>query len=111
MDGTLTPAGSFMGTAAYAAPEQIAGAELDGRVDVYALGCVLYQSLTGQVPFPRENVLAILAAHAHALPPRPSSSDPGLAPFDDVIARAMAKDREQRYPTAGALAEAAATAR
>ena len=69
---TVTGTGEVVGTADFIAPEQIAGAEVDRRADVYALGAVLYFALTGEAPFPRENELATLFAHANAPRPRPS---------------------------------------
>jgi serine/threonine-protein kinase len=74
---------------------------------VYALGCVLVACLTAREPFPRDSREATLWAHVHAPPPCPSTARPDLPPeIDDVIARALAKDPAERYPTAGALVEA-----
>ena len=67
---TLTSTGRFLGTADYAAPEQIAGRRLDGRADQYALACAAVEMLTGQTPFPLENVMAVLIAHRSEPPPR-----------------------------------------
>ncbi|WP_328405475.1 serine/threonine-protein kinase [Nocardia sp. NBC_00403] len=107
----LTAAGSVLATLAYAAPEQIHGATLDHRVDVYALGATLFQLLTGTVPFPRDTPGAVMHAHLTAPPPRPSIVVPTLPrELDAVIARAMAKNPYERYPGCGALAEAAAAA-
>ena len=94
----VTHAGSFLGTVDYSSPEQIRGEPLDGRADVYSLGCVLYQCLTGEAPYARESEVAVLQAHLNDPPPSPSPELKG------VFARAMAKDREDRYPTAGDLA-------
>ena len=107
----LTATGVFVGTADYAAPEQINAQPLDARVDVYALGCVLYQALTGSIPFPRDSEVAKLYAHLSEPPPLPSSQVAGLPPMlDDVVVRALAKDREDRYMSAGDLARAAQAA-
>jgi serine/threonine-protein kinase len=94
----MTHAGSFLGTVDYCSPEQIRGEPLDGRADVYSLGCVIYHCLSGEPPYARESEVAVLQAHLNDPPP---SLSPDL---DGVFARAMAKDREDRYPTAGALA-------
>jgi CHASE2 domain-containing sensor protein/tRNA A-37 threonylcarbamoyl transferase component Bud32 len=106
----LTSAGTFLGTPDYAAPEQIAGAEIDGRADVYALGGLLFHALTGRVPFEREELLAKLAAHMDAAPPRVSSVVPALAAFDMVIVHAMAKSPAERPQTARELADQAGAA-
>ncbi|GAB4586617.1 serine/threonine-protein kinase [Nocardia sp. IFM 10818] len=108
---TLADAGSVTATLAYAAPEQISGGAVDRRADVYALGCTLYQMLTGSVPFPRENPGAIMYAHLHDRVPPPSQRNPRLpAGFDTVIATAMAKRPADRYSGCGALAAAAQAA-
>ena len=107
----LTRAGSFVDTVDYVAPEQIRGEEVDGRADVYSLGCVLYRCLTGEVPFPRDSELVAIYAHLNDPPPRPSERRPGLPPaLDEVVARVLAKSRDERYDTCGELAEAAARA-
>jgi serine/threonine protein kinase len=108
---SITATGGWMGTLDYAAPEQLAAGPLDARTDIYSLGCVLFEALTGRVPYPRDSPMAKLSAHLHD--PVPSASDlhPGIPPtMDAVIARAMAKDPAARYPTAGDLARAAASA-
>jgi serine/threonine protein kinase len=107
----LTVAGSFLGTCDYAAPEQLVGAQIDARVDVYALGCLLYQAVTGRVPFPRPVSAATMLAHMDEPPPLISAVLPGAPPgLDTVVTTAMAKDPEERYPTAGHLGRAALTA-
>ena len=104
----LTKTGHFMGTIDYVAPEQIAGKGVDGRTDQYALGCVLYECLTGKVPFPREEDTAALFAHLQDPPPKPSAVVPELPPeIDDVIAKSMAKEKEERYASCTELARAA----
>jgi hypothetical protein len=103
----LTRAGAVVGTPDYIAPEQVYGEALDGRADVYALGCVAYEMLTGRVPFPRDTDMAKLWAHVNDPPPRPSIERPELlAAFDIAVARATAKDPAARYQTAGELAAA-----
>lgn len=107
----LTATGSVLATIAYAAPEQIEGGPIDHRVDVYALGCTLYEMLTGFLPFTRSSTLAVMHAHLTATPPRPTRSSPGLPPaIDNVIARAMAKNPADRYSSCRELAAAAAAA-
>ena len=107
----LTRAGSFVDTVDYVAPEQIRGEEVDRRADVYSLGCVLYRCLTGEVPFPRDSELVAIYAHLNDDPPRPSERRPDLpSALDDVVARVLAKSRDERYHTCGELAEAAARA-
>jgi hypothetical protein len=103
----LTRAGAVVGTPDYLAPEQIEGRTLDGRADVYALGCVAYEMLTGRVPFGRPTSMATLWAHLTDPPPLPRAERPELVPaFDTVVARATAKDPDERYATAGELAAA-----
>jgi DNA-binding beta-propeller fold protein YncE/predicted Ser/Thr protein kinase len=103
----LTAAGQFLGTLDYVAPEQIEGRQVDRRVDVYALGCMIHECLTGTRPFPRDTAVAVMYAHLHDPPPRPSELQRALPPaIDAVIATAMAKDREERYPACGELAAA-----
>jgi serine/threonine-protein kinase len=102
----LTAAGQFFGTPAYMSPEQVEGRPLDGRSDVFSLGCVLYLALTGRRPFDGENVPLILSRVLHDTAPPPSRSTPGLPPaLDHVVARAMAKEPAARYADAGALAD------
>ena len=93
------------------APEQIAGGPVDARVDIYSLGCVLWEALTGRVPFERDSAVARMFAHAHDPPPSLSAARPGLPPaLDGVVARAMAKQPEDRYLSAGNLGDAALAA-
>jgi serine/threonine protein kinase len=105
--GTLTRPGAWVGTPDYVAPEQIQAGKIDGRTDVYSLGCVLYEMLTGGVAFPRENDMAKLWAHVTDPPPPPSMRRPDLVKaFDEVVARATAKDPAERYSSASELAAA-----
>ncbi len=99
--------GHLMGTIDYVAPEQIAGEEIDGRADVYSLGCVLYECLVGRPPFRRDSEIAVVFAHLEAEPPAPSAQRPELpAALDAVIARALAKEPERRYPSCREFARA-----
>ncbi len=109
--GSLTGDRGFVGTVDYVAPEQIRGATVDGRADVYALGCVLFECLAGERPFERESELAVVFAHLNEPPPRLTEPQPDLpAAWDGVVARALAKDPDARYATCGALAAAASDA-
>jgi serine/threonine protein kinase len=106
--GGLTGTGLWVGTADYVAPEQIQGHAIDGRADVYSLGCVLYEMLTGEVAYPKDGDIAKLWAHISNPPPQPSATRPDLVPaFDEVVARATAKDPADRHATAGEMATAA----
>jgi serine/threonine-protein kinase len=107
--GGLTKSGQWVGTLAYIAPEQIRGDAVDARADVYALGAVLHQCLTGGLPFPVETELEALAAHLDEPPPKPSAHGAPRA-FDRVVGRAMAKDPDARYRSAGDLGRAALAA-
>ena len=107
----LTVTDQFVGTIPYVAPEQIEGKAVDGRTDVYSLGCVLFQCLTGSVPFEGGNDVEVVFAHLGKPPPSPSERVPGLPPsVDGVIARALAKSKEERWPTCTALMSAVAAA-
>jgi serine/threonine protein kinase len=107
----LTQTGRFVGTLDYVAPEQISGGEIDARVDVYALGCLLFKLLTGEVPFPKDGEAARLYAHLNDPPPAPSLYVPEVSmALDDVVIRAMSKSPEDRFPSAGDLGRAARAA-
>jgi serine/threonine protein kinase len=99
MDSTepwVTPEGRWLGTPDFAAPEQIRGGPMDARSEVYALGAVLHWAITGEVPFPRDDVEATMRAHLEAPPPS----------VHPAVARAMAKDPADRYPSAAGFAAA-----
>jgi serine/threonine-protein kinase len=102
----LTEAGSMLGTSHYMAPEQVRGEQVDTRVDVYALGVLLYQLLTAQYPFQSEKTEEIAWMHLTAPVPRASQSAPVAPALDDVILKAMEKDREKRWPSVTAFLEA-----
>ncbi|MFI7664697.1 serine/threonine-protein kinase [Nocardia sp. NPDC049526] len=110
-EGTLSEGGGFTATLAYAPPELISGDTVDHRADVYSLGCTLYQLLTGSVPYLRGSPAAVMYAHLHEEPPRPSLDNPRVpTELDSVIATALAKDPADRYQSCGALAAAAQAA-
>src|SRR5215218_3471464 len=95
----LTETGRWLGTADYAAPEQIEGGEVGSAADVYALGCVLFAALTGRPPFPRETAVAVAYAQIHD--PAPAA---GVSPaMDAAAARALAKRPADRFASAGEL--------
>jgi hypothetical protein len=106
-----TRTGSFIGTIEYCAPEQIEGQDVDGRADVYALACVLYQCLTGETPFHRPSEVAVLNAHLHTPPPKLSRAAPDLpAALEPVISKALSKSPLDRYATCAELIAAARAA-
>jgi len=107
----LTESGSFFGTIDYAAPEQFQGGRVDARTDVYATGCMLYETLTGAVPFPEADAATAMFRHLTTPPPSVRDADPSLpAELDAVIAKAMAKVPQDRYLSAGDLGRAARAA-
>jgi serine/threonine-protein kinase len=96
--------GQVVGTIDYVAPEQITGEPVDGRADVYSLGCLLHECLTGTPPFPRQFDVAVLFAHLEDDPPPATDRRPELPePIDQVIATALAKGPGERYPSCRAL--------
>ncbi|HEX6699244.1 MAG TPA: serine/threonine-protein kinase [Gaiellaceae bacterium] len=97
-----TRTGSFVGTTEYSAPEQIEGRPVDGRADIYALACVLYECLAGTPPFHRPSELAVLNAHLHAPPPKLTKAAPELPDaLEPVISKALSKSPLDRYATCG----------
>jgi serine/threonine-protein kinase len=111
-DEMLTPTAAHLsGTIAYAAPERIAGRFVDGRADVYSLGCVLFECLAGAPPFVRRRPSATVAAHMDDQPPSVWSLRPELpSELDDIVARALAKEPGERYASCGELTQAARAA-
>jgi serine/threonine-protein kinase len=100
----LTAAGDFVGTYHYTAPEQILGSNPDRRVDVYSLGCLLFECLTEEPPFHGMEEAEVLHAHIEGTPPRLSERRSDLpAALDDVIAKALAKRPEDRHATCSEL--------
>ncbi|MCQ4365342.1 serine/threonine-protein kinase [Mycobacterium gordonae] len=107
-DEKLTQIGTAVGTWRYMAPERFSDAEVSHRADIYSLTCVLHECLTGTPPYRADSAGMLITAHLMAPIPRPSQLRPGIPPaFDAVIARGMAKRPEERYASAGELAEAA----
>ncbi len=107
----LTRTGYVVGTLDYVAPEQVQGGSVDGRVDTYALACVLYRAVTGSVPFDRPGDVAKMWAHLNDPPPSAATVSPAVsAELDAVIRRGMAKRPEDRYPSSGEFGRAARAA-
>ena len=107
----LTTAGTIMGTALYLAPEQAQELAVGGAADQYALGCVLYECLTGRAPFEKGSGQATMIAHVEEPPPPATGFRPGLPPaIDAVFDRVLAKHPGQRYPTCRAFMTAASDA-
>ncbi|MFN2531522.1 MAG: protein kinase [Pyrinomonadaceae bacterium] len=103
----LTDEGTVLGTAAYMSPEQTRGQPLDGRSDIFSLGCVLYEAATRSLPFSGPSMLTIMHEIATLDPRAASRIRPELPrEFDFIIERAMAKEKERRYATAGEMAQA-----
>jgi serine/threonine protein kinase len=109
--GGLTRQGSILARAEYVAPEQITEDRVDALTDVYALGCLLFEALTGEAPFAASKGGAAMLAHVDAPPPSPVELCPDLPlQFDEVVRRALAKQPGERYPSAGDLGQAALVA-
>jgi serine/threonine protein kinase len=101
----LTIAGSFIGTAEYAAPEQVSGGDVDSRSDIYALGIILYELLTGRVPFTGSTPFEVMGKQLHDPVPSLRISRPDLSPaIEFVVKKALAKDPKDRYQQVGELA-------
>ena len=102
----LTATNMTVGTAAYAAPEQLMGLDLDGRADQYALAATTYHLLTGRQPFQHSNAAVVISKHLNADPPVLSDARPTLAHLDAALSRAMSKDPEHRFSTCAEFVEA-----
>lgn len=100
----LTSTGHVIGTPSYMSPEQGLGKELDGRSDIYALGVILYEMMTGEVPFRAETPMAVMLKHIHdpLMSPREYNGDLPEA-IERVVLKSMAKKPEDRYATAGEM--------
>ncbi len=104
---TITNDGAPVGTPLYMSPEQAMGGACDARTDVYALGCILYELLTGEPPFTGPGVARVLIAHTTKAPKPPSHREPSVPAWLDVLVlKALEKEREQRFQTAEAFAAA-----
>ena len=101
----LTRTGQFVGTIDYVAPEQITGEPIDGRTDVYSLGCVLFQCVAGRVPFHADTEVATIYRQLNDVPP-PIEGVADSNGLNEVIAKALAKSKEDRFHSCGALIEA-----
>ena len=107
-DEKLTQLGTAVGTFKYMAPERFTNEEVTHRADIYALACVLYECLTGSAPYSADSTGVLITSHMLEPIPRPSVGGADIpAAFDAVIERGMAKNPDDRYATAGALAAAA----
>ncbi len=101
---TAATQGLLIGTVAYLSPEQVERGIADARSDVYGAGILLYEMVTGAVPFAGETPLAVAYQHVNAAVPAPTSIRPGIAPvLDTVVARATARDPDDRYPDAASF--------
>ena len=104
-----TATGQWLGTVDYVAPETIRGAPPDARSDLYGLACVLFEALTGAPPFHRDTAWATMWAHDHDPPPSACERRPALPRgVDAVLARGLAKDPDDRYPSGERLLQALA---
>ncbi len=101
---SITTSGTFLGTPAYASPEQVMGESLDQRSDLYALGVLIFQMVTGSLPFTAESLHELLVMRLVAQPPAPRDLVPAVpAALSDLILRCLARDRSQRFQSAGEL--------
>jgi len=108
---SLTRTGQMVGTIDYISPEQIERKKADARSDIYSLGCLLYHTLVGHVPFESDSDVAKMFAHLNEAPPAASAEVPGVPEgLDDVTAKAMAKRPEDRFQSAGEFREALSAA-
>ncbi|GAA2483946.1 protein kinase domain-containing protein [Streptomyces longisporus] len=107
----ITGSGAAIGTPAYLSPEQISGAEIDHRADLYAMGCLLHELLTGQTPFRGDSPFAVMHQHLYAEPEPVSRLRPQIPPaVDAVLLRALRKDPAERFTDAGQMRAALADA-
>jgi serine/threonine protein kinase len=101
---TMTQTGTILGTAHYLSPEQARGYDVNGTSDIYSMGVVLYEMITGKVPFDGDNPVAIALKHVHDIPVPPRELNPGVPEaLQTIIAKAMAKNPESRYQNAAEM--------
>jgi len=104
-DSGMTEAGSILGTAQYLAPEQAKGYQVDERSDLYSVGVVLYEMLTGTVPFKGDSAVTVALKHVNEVPAEPAELVPGMPyALNQIVLKAMAKDPAYRYQTAAEFA-------
>jgi len=108
IDSTKLTTGIVVGTPNYMAPEQIKGGAIDGRTDLYAVGVMLFELLTGKKPFVADDPLAVVRKHLHAAPPTLAEAAPGLnlPELEDVVAKALAKQPQHRFASAAEMSAA-----
>ena len=107
VESNLTRTGDVMGTPAYMSPEQVGGQKVDARSDIFSLGVVLYELLTGKKPFFAETIPSLMLAIARAEPTQPSTADGRVdAAWDGILRKALARNRDERYATAREFAQA-----
>ncbi len=103
--GTRTVAGTVFGSPKYMSPERVRGVDVDGRTDVFSLGAVLYEMLTGLPPFPGNDLSTLLDQILHVMPVPPCLHNRALPPaFDAIVAKALAKEPDERYASARDMA-------
>ncbi len=97
---TLTKAGAIFGTPEYMSPEQAGGQQVDTRTDIYSLGIMMYEMLTGKLPFTDQNYMKVLHKHQYEIPDLPSSKEPSVPPeMDAIVMRCLEKNAANRYQT------------
>ncbi|MGA7670343.1 MAG: protein kinase [Nitrolancea sp.] len=101
VDSGLTDTGMALGTAAYMAPEQASGGNVTSAADLYSAGVILFEMLTGELPFPGDNPVQVMYRHVNEMPPRPREINSAIpAPLEMVVMRSMAKEPEDRFQSA-----------